>query len=231
MRLVILNNNLIQLSNNILINEEEELSLTDYILDNFSIFSNNNISIIGISAFTNCKSLTTISFPKCTTISNYAFYNCASLTSVSFPNCTTINFYAFGYCYSLTAISFPECTTIGAYAFRSCTKLTTISFPECTSIGASAFTDCKSLTTISFPKCTNIYSDAFQSCNRLVSLYLMNSSVCTLDHQNAFSATPIAGYTASTGGVYGSIYVPSSLLSSYKTATNWTYYSDRFVGI
>jgi hypothetical protein len=47
---------------------------------------------------------------------------------------------------------------------------------------------------------------------------------------NAFSSTPIGGYSTSAG-TYGSIYVPTSLLTSYKNATNWTYFSSRFVGI
>jgi hypothetical protein len=50
-----------------------------------------------------------------------------------------------------------------------------------------------------------------------------------LDRSDAFRSTPIAGYTDSAGK-YGSIYVPASLLASYKTATNWTYFSSRFVG-
>jgi hypothetical protein len=47
----------------------------------------------------------------------------------------------------------------------------------------------------------------------------------------ALSSTPIWGYTTSTGGVYGSVYVPSSLLTSFKTATNWVTISDRIVGV
>jgi hypothetical protein len=46
-------------------------------------------------------------------------------------------------------------------------------------------------------------------------------------NSNAFSSTPIGGY----GLGAGSIYVPTSLLTSYQTATNWTYFSSRFVGI
>jgi hypothetical protein len=46
------------------------------------------------------------------------------------------------------------------------------------------------------------------------------TSVPTLRYSNAFSSTPIAGYTTSTGGIYGSIYVPASLYESFKTATN-----------
>jgi hypothetical protein len=59
----------------------------------------------------------------------------------------------------------------------------------------------------------------------------MGSSIPSLAYTNAFYSTPIAGYTASTGGVYGSIYVPASMLESYKTANNWSYFSDRFVGV
>jgi hypothetical protein len=59
-------------------------------------------------------------------------------------------------------------------------------------------------------------------------LYLTGSSVCALAHSNAFSSTPIGGYSTSAG-TYGSIYVPASLIDAYKTATNWTYFSSRFV--
>ena len=53
----------------------------------------------------------------------------------------------------------------------------------------------------------------------------------TLVNSNALSSTPIAGYTTSTGGVYGSIFVPSSLLASFKANSVWSWYSDRFVGV
>ena len=59
----------------------------------------------------------------------------------------------------------------------------------------------------------------------------MGSSLCSLLNTNAFNATPISTYTASTGGVYGSIYVPESLYDSYIVSTNWITYSSRFVGV
>ena len=49
-------------------------------------------------------------------------------------------------------------------------------------------------------------------------------SVCVLDNSNAFTNTPIASGT-------GYIYVPYSLVSSYKTATNWTYFSSQISAI
>jgi hypothetical protein len=46
-----------------------------------------------------------------------------------------------------------------------------------------------------------------------------------------FYSTPIGGRTTSTGGVYGSVFVPSSLYSSFITATNWTSISARIVSV
>ena len=185
---------------------------------------------IGSSAFYSCRNLTTINFPVCTSIGNSAFFSCPKLTSVSFPACETIGSSAFSCCSSLTTASFPVCTSIGNVAFAYCSSLTTANFPACTSIGNSAFSGCINLTTASFPVCTSIGSNAFGKCYNLKSLYLTGSALCTLSNSNAFSSTPIGGYSASAG-TYGSIYVPASLLTPYQTATNWTYFSSRFVGV
>ena len=167
---------------------------------------------------------------RVTSIGNYAFYSRSKLTTVSFPKVTSIGSSAFYYCTSLTTASFPVATSIGSAAFYNCARLTTASFPVATSIGSFAFYYCTNLTTASFPKATSIGSSAFLNCYRLKSLYLTGSSLCKLSASNAFASTPIGGYSASAG-TYGSIYVPASLLTSYKAATNWTYFSSRFVGI
>jgi hypothetical protein len=60
---------------------------------------------------------------------------------------------------------------------------------------------------------------------------LLGSSVATLGNTNVFSSTPISNYTTSTGGVRGSIYVPSSLYNTYITANNWSAYAARFVSM
>ena len=187
-------------------------------------------TIIGRYAFDYCSRLTTASFPAATSIGNYAFYYCSNLTTASFPVATIIGDYAFDDCSNLTTVSFPAATSIGDYAFRYCSNLTTVSFPAATSIGYYAFDYCSRLTTVSFPVATIIGSAAFSNCYNLKSLYLTGSSLCNLSNSNAFTSTPIGGYSTSAG-TYGSIYVPTSLLTSYKTATNWTYFSSRFVGI
>jgi len=186
---------------------------------------------IGAGAFQTCSSLTEVSFPVCTSIGSYAFYSCSSLTEVSFPVCTSIRASAFYSCYSLTEVSFPACTSIGEYAFQTCSSLTEVSFPACTSIGVGAFQTCRSLVEVSFPVCRSIDSNAFRSCYNLLSFNLVGvSSVPTLKG-SVFYSTPIGGYTGSTGGVYGSVYVPSSLLTAFQTAPSWSLISSRIVGV
>lgn len=183
---------------------------------------------IGAGAFGGCKALTTVSFPNVTSIWNTAFLTCTSLATVSFPKATSIGADAFDGCWSLTTANFPNVTVIEASAFLTCLKLTTISFPNATSIGNYAFARCSLLASISFPKASTIGTSAFSGCSKLSALYLTGTSIVKLS-LNAFKDTPMSNSTYL--GYFGSIYVPTSLLASYKTATNWSVYSSRFVGV
>ena len=178
---------------------------------------------IGAYAFAICTSLSTVSFSECTTIGNGAFETCRSLNSVNIPKCTSIGSSAFMSCTSLSTVSFPECTIIGSRAFQLCSSLNSVNIPKCTSIGSSAFQACTSLTTVSFPECTTIGNSAFYSCSSLATIYLMGSSLCKISNSIVFSYTKITNST-------GSIYVPTSLVTSYKNATGWTYFSNRIYG-
>ncbi len=182
---------------------------------------------VGAYAFCSCRSLTTVSAPKCTHIGHNAFCSCISFTSANFPVCTSIGAYAFSGCNSLATVSFPVCTSMGSYAFIECRSLTTANFPACIRTGDTAFRGCRSLITVSLPACKTIVRSTFCSCFKLSSLYLTGSSLCTLSEANAFASTPIGGYLASVN-YSGAIYVPASLLASYKSAANWAYFSDKF---
>ena len=139
--------------------------------------------------------------------------------------------YCFAYALGLEKINCPNCRIIEDNAFYACWDVNFISFPKCSTIYYNAFEDCRKLFSASFPECTEISSLAFEGCRKLLSFYLPSTSICSLKNINAFSSTPIAGYTASTSGVYGSIYVPASLVSAYKVAENWSYYSNRITAI
>ena len=104
------------------------------------------------------------------------------------------------------------------YAFYSCSNLISVSFPNATSIGDAAFRECSSLTSVSFPNVTSIGGSAFTSCMNLISIYVgtNTSTVCTLK-DSAFGGCPSLNH----------IYVPASLVDSYKSATNWSRYASK----
>ena len=188
-----------------------------------------NCSFIDRSAFSDCTSLQSISFPACTSIGWYAFLYCSSLQSANFPVCTAIVSRVFQGCRSLQSANFPVCISIGNGAFYNCRSLQSVSFPVCSFISDEAFYSCRSLQSVSFPVCSFIGSNAFNYCTSLSAIYLLASTVCKLSHSNAFNNTPMS--LSSYLGYFGSIYVPLSLVASYKAATNWTYYIDRIVGV
>lgn len=72
-----------------------------------------------------------------------------------------------------------------------------------------------------------IAANAFANCYKLQTLILRKSdTICTLANVSAFNNTPIRGYNSLTG----TIYVPSALISTYQTATNWsTIYGEGHV--
>ena len=65
---------------------------------------------------------------------------------------------------------------------------------------------------------SGIAANAFANCYKLQTLVLRKTgSICTLANVSAFLNTPMRGYNSLTGTVY----VPSALISTYQTATNW----------
>ena len=208
-----------------------ELKEKEYIEKQFSSYATSTLSSVGHYAFTHCQNLTSVNFTNCVSIDSFAFNICKSLETALFPKCEFIGRAAFTSCETLSTISFPECTMVSSNAFMSCYSLSYVNLPKCEMIKYAAFTRCYSLNTVSLPNCTKIESSVFNRCYNLLSLYLLGSSVCTLVNANAFGSTPIAGYTTSTGGIRGSIFVLSSLYNAYISATNWATYSARFVSV
>lgn len=202
-----------------------------------------NVTTVHEYAFYGFGNLKTANLPLATSIGDRAFYE-SYLQTINAPLVTEIGDYSFGYCRfstvnfpnvtsigtgafmngSLTTADFPLVTTINSATFNGCTNLTTINFPKATTIGGTAFNACKYLVTADFPLVTSIGSSAFGTCSRLTALILRNSSVCTLSNTSALSNTPIKSGT-------GYIYVPSTLVDSYKAATNWSTYAAQIRAI
>jgi hypothetical protein len=69
-----------------------------------------------------------------------------------------------------------------------------------------------------------IFQRAFSGCTKLQTLIIRGSQVVPLYNTTAFTNTPIANGT-------GYIYVPSTLVEQYKTATNWATFADQIRAI
>ena len=181
-------------------------------------------SYIGNNAFQDCSKLTQVSLPVCSYIGGSAFRNCSLLTQVSLPMCSYIGNNAFQDCSSLTKVSLPMCSYISENAFRNCSLLTQVSLPMCSRISYYTFYGCNSLSQVSLPVCSIIGGSAFYGCSSLSMITIGYSSVCSLVASAALGNTQI---TSSTG----SIYVPTSLVDAYKSATNWSYFSTQIFPI
>lgn len=184
-----------------------------------------NCTYVAQSAFFGCSMLTSVYIPKATSLSDQCFAGCYALTEASFPLCESILDSAFSNCKSLASVSFPELRSISQSAFAGCARLTEVSFPKCLSIGNGGFYYCINMLKATFPALTLIRQKAFLECSKLAELDILTSTVCSLSNSNAFNLTPMKA--SSYIGQFGSIYVPSSLVDTYKTAANWSYYSDR----
>lgn len=149
-------------------------------------------------------SITKYSDSSIDTIREYAFYNCHSLHTIDVPNVHSVNQGAFYNCKSLKKVVLPSVYGISREAFLS---------------SGVVLIDLQS----QYSSILNIESHAFKSTHFLKALILRNTTNLWTASSNPFyidSVNPIGEHTY--------IYVPRAMLDSYKTATNWSLYSDRF---
>lgn len=151
------------------------------------------------------------------------FMHCTNITGVSAPLLTSLRSQTFTDCYGLISADFPSLTTLnGSSHFQSCNNLTDVNIPLLTSLSSSMFNSCSKLELIDLPKVTSLnVNRAFYNCSKLQTIILRHTSLVPLG-ADTLSNTPFAG----AGGLTGTLYVPSALVSSYQTATNWsTFYN------
>ena len=191
---------------------------TTYDLSTFGGLYNWSTGIINRDAFRKNYSIQSIE-TNATSIGSYAFQSCYSLSQVSLPMCSYIWGNVFEECSSLSQVNLPMCSYIGTGALGHCKSLSQVSIPVCSYIGVTAFAYCISLSQLSLPVCSIIRDYAFIGCSSLSRITIGYSGVCSLDGISVFYGTKI---TSSTG----SIYVPVSLVSAYKSASNWSVYSN-----
>lgn len=123
----------------------------------------------------------------------------------------------------LVTLSMPNLVIGKGMMCMNCNSLVNIHLPLMTNAGNNAF-QAIAATTVDFPSLRIVYSGMFQSSPNLTALILRCADGVTLSSVNAFTKTPIEAGT-------GYVYVPSALVDSYKTATNWSAYADQIRAI
>lgn len=152
------------------------------------------------------------------------FSNCTSVVSISLPAAKTVGGWAFMQCSKLATVNLPEATTLGSSAFSTCSALTSVTIPKATSLPSQCLYNCTSLQKIDLPAVTSISDSVFMMDSKLTAVILRSTTLVTLGNKSAFSNSGISAGT-------GYIYVPSSLVSRYKAATNWSTYAAHIRAI
>lgn len=163
-----------------------------------------------------------ISGDSVTEIKEYAFYECPSLKSVSFPNLTVMrngtgsntnsNGFFFNNCNSLETLYLPKLQDVyGNYAFamNNMTKAANpVVLPSIRNLGARAFRGFNASVIDLGPNLVQILADTFYN-GSIPILILRGSAVVPVVSTDAIRSLR-------------AVYVPSALIESYKTATNWS---------
>ena len=159
-----------------------------------------------------------------TSIPEYCISGRTGITSISLPNLIVIPTKGF---YGCTSVQHIDCgvATMAGYAqqsFYGCSALQGFAL-KCPSnktavIANESFRGCSSLQYLDLMIEGMLQNNGFYGCTNLATLILRRpDAVCGLSNINWFTNTPFA-----SGGSGGTLYVPSSLISSYQSANNWS---------
>lgn len=116
---------------------------------------------------------------------------------------------------------FVTANELKGYAFSLCDELTGVIAPNVTSIGNLCFSNDVALLQCDFSKALTFKDRCFYNCNQITRFIMRSNEFSQLPSNQVFVYSAIAKGT-------GYIYVPSALVDSYKTATNWSVYADQF---
>ena len=115
-------------------------------------------------------------------------------------------------------IIFPSVTNVETEALNRTAGCKILVLPAVTAIGNYCVADSSSFEVIDFgPNTPSFGAWLFSNDSNLSTLIIRKSSVVAAANLNVFSNTPFA-----SGGTGGTLYVPSAVISSYQSATNWS---------
>lgn len=211
-------------------------SLDATTIDKYAFYSSNKIKDVNMPsvtqikdyAFANCTSLVGVNLGQYTTIGRNAFSNCTNLGTITLPDSLkTIGTYVFQSCQNLVLSKLPSgLTSLGAVSFYGCSAITIKEIPSgITTIGNETFRNCTSLTEMTLlGNISSIATYAFNGCTNLEKLVIPNVTKVPTIASNSLTNTKIANGE-------GYIYVPDTLVESFKTASYWSNYASQIKGL
>lgn len=150
-------------------------------------------------------------------LKKYALAGCTNIQSLV-VNSTELatDFLAYT---SIPSVILPNVVNTVASSFRY-SVVPIIVLPSLTKVAINGINQCDVETVDLGSSCTSLDNSSFGNDTKLGKLILRYSSVVSMPNANALSTTKFK-----SGGAGGEIYVPSALISSYKTASNWSTYN------
>ena len=168
------------------------------------------------------KNVKTISFPYVKTLrdgnSYYRFANMTNLEKFEAPLAEYVDDYMLYNCVNLRIVNFQSLLD-SANGLLEKTNVEVVVLPSIKTVYARAFRDVTSLRVFDGLILTGFTNqNNFNGCANFDTLIIRKSDgVASLANINNFTGTPFA-----SGGSGGTLYVPSALIASYQSATNWS---------
>ena len=208
--------------------------------DTLVTVDNSNLRSLRQGAFTHSTNLVTVNLPNVTSATHEIFLGCYNLREVHMPKWAgNIGNDCFINNKKLEVFDAPNITQAGNNAFAYCEKLTLQILPKFTTMnGTILFRDCP-FTVMVLPMLTTARTNMLLTCNNCVTvdigenlasipLQMLNSNAAleNIVLRRTSSITALSNANGLWGNtnepsVHKKIYVPSALISTYQTATNW----------
>lgn len=134
----------------------------------------NSVLQVGISAFENCISLRTVSFPVLSAVHDFGFKGCNNVLEFIFPNLRVIGEGAFNLCKNVKKMDIHNVRELSVGALAECENLVDLDISGCISLGEESLAMCLSLQSLQLRLCRVFRKGALKGCASLHTLYLDN---------------------------------------------------------